>query len=230
MAVELINIGRIANDGTGDDLREAFDKINRNFEDLDLRIDDKTEGENVGTGTGVFKQRLGYNLQFKTLVEGDNVLIDDLTDTVRITAAIPTAFENLVVVTDQGSLSIAPGQNFRINGGDNINTTVDTNSNSIVINAEFDGTLAQDPSPTLNATLNANSQNIINGGVFAAQNFVGDLNSVDSDTFQSFYNDLDFGDISLNITNLYDYLRVFVNVDMGSFDEPTVATIDLGTF
>ena len=42
MAVQLVNIGRIANDGTGDDLREAFVKINQSLEDLDLRIDDKT--------------------------------------------------------------------------------------------------------------------------------------------------------------------------------------------
>ena len=39
MAVQLVNIGRIANDGTGDDLREAFIKINQSLEDLDLRID-----------------------------------------------------------------------------------------------------------------------------------------------------------------------------------------------
>ena len=35
MTVQLINIGNVANDGTGDDLREAFIKVNDNFEDLD---------------------------------------------------------------------------------------------------------------------------------------------------------------------------------------------------
>ena len=68
MAIELVNIGRIANDGTGDDLREAFSKINRSLEELDLRIDDKTEGANVGGGTGeIFRRRDGYDLQFKTI-------------------------------------------------------------------------------------------------------------------------------------------------------------------
>ena len=31
MANSIINIGTLANDGTGDDLREAFIKVNNNF-------------------------------------------------------------------------------------------------------------------------------------------------------------------------------------------------------
>ena len=34
MAIQVINIGSYANDGTGDDLRTAFDKINDNFSQL----------------------------------------------------------------------------------------------------------------------------------------------------------------------------------------------------
>ena len=36
MAIQTINIGTIANDGTGDDLRDAFIKVNNNFSDLVL--------------------------------------------------------------------------------------------------------------------------------------------------------------------------------------------------
>jgi hypothetical protein len=35
MAIQNINVGLAANDGTGDDLREAFIKINQNFQNLD---------------------------------------------------------------------------------------------------------------------------------------------------------------------------------------------------
>ena len=38
MAIQSINIGSIANDGTGDDLREAFNKVNANFIDLDTKL------------------------------------------------------------------------------------------------------------------------------------------------------------------------------------------------
>ena len=34
MAVTSINVGTLANDGTGDDLREAFIKVNNNFTDF----------------------------------------------------------------------------------------------------------------------------------------------------------------------------------------------------
>ena len=43
MAVQTINVGVLANDGTGDDLREAFIKANQNFDDLDLRVASFTE-------------------------------------------------------------------------------------------------------------------------------------------------------------------------------------------
>ncbi len=36
MAISTINIGTLANDGTGDDLREAFVKVNNNFTELDV--------------------------------------------------------------------------------------------------------------------------------------------------------------------------------------------------
>ena len=35
MAIQTINIGQNVNDGTGDDLRTAFDKVNDNFTYLD---------------------------------------------------------------------------------------------------------------------------------------------------------------------------------------------------
>ena len=38
MAISRINVGTLANDGTGDDLRQAFVKVNNNFDELDLRV------------------------------------------------------------------------------------------------------------------------------------------------------------------------------------------------
>ena len=50
MTIQNINIGNIANDGTGDDLREAFRKVNENFDELDLRQPESTTGAGIGTG------------------------------------------------------------------------------------------------------------------------------------------------------------------------------------
>ena len=48
MAIQEINIGNIVNDGLGDDLRTAFQKVNANFSDLDAQL--RITGLNVVTG------------------------------------------------------------------------------------------------------------------------------------------------------------------------------------
>jgi hypothetical protein len=51
MAKQVINIGTTANDGTGDPLRSAFDKINDNF--TELYDDDAADVNSVNGATGV---------------------------------------------------------------------------------------------------------------------------------------------------------------------------------
>jgi len=51
MAKQVINIGTSANDGTGDPLRTAFDKINDNF--TELYTDDAGDVGSIIAGTGV---------------------------------------------------------------------------------------------------------------------------------------------------------------------------------
>ena len=85
MAIQLINIGNIANDGTGDDLREAFIKTNANFEELDLRDDEKTTATNLGdSGQGLFVQRLNYDLQFKKIVGGAGLTLSATDNNITI--------------------------------------------------------------------------------------------------------------------------------------------------
>ena len=73
MPIQTINIGNYANDGLGDDLRTAFEKVNANF-DL-LNTTDITAAANLGTGTGVFAQKSGTSLQFKSLIGGSNITL-----------------------------------------------------------------------------------------------------------------------------------------------------------
>ena len=66
MSINLINIGNVVNDGLGDDLRTAFEKVNANFSDLQAQVG--ASGFNVGAGFGIFKNRVGGNLNFKSLL------------------------------------------------------------------------------------------------------------------------------------------------------------------
>lgn len=51
MAKQTVNIGSVANDGTGDPLRTAFDKINDNF--TELYSDDAGDVGSITGGTGI---------------------------------------------------------------------------------------------------------------------------------------------------------------------------------
>jgi hypothetical protein len=70
MALETINIGKYANDGTGDDLRTAFTKVNSNFTSIGIET-----VSNVGTGVGLFAGKNDLNLTFKTLTSIDGTVI-----------------------------------------------------------------------------------------------------------------------------------------------------------
>ena len=57
MALKTINLGSVANDGTGDDLREAFDKVVYNFADLDIRTPEASSVVNLGSGEGLYSSK-----------------------------------------------------------------------------------------------------------------------------------------------------------------------------
>jgi len=93
MKVQTINIGNQVNDGLGDDLRTAFQKVNANFATLDSEF--TVTGLNLGSnGIGLFKQKVGAELQFKKLVSGIKILLEDDpdTDTVIVNSTAPDAF------------------------------------------------------------------------------------------------------------------------------------------
>lgn len=80
MTIQIINLGNYANDGTGDDLRVAFQKVNANFSLLSGGV--ITDGANLGTGAGVFAQRnlTTTSLEFKSLKSLDGSIEFDDSD------------------------------------------------------------------------------------------------------------------------------------------------------
>jgi hypothetical protein len=70
-----IELGTYANDGTGDDLRTAFTKVNGNFITLfqEASIND---GENLGGGIEIFAQKNldTVNLEFRSLTSTDSTI------------------------------------------------------------------------------------------------------------------------------------------------------------
>jgi hypothetical protein len=73
MPIQTVNLGSYANDGTGDDLRTAFEKVNANFTLLNTEIN-IGNAANIGSGTGIFAQKNSLNLEFKTLTSDDSTV------------------------------------------------------------------------------------------------------------------------------------------------------------
>lgn len=63
---------------------------------------------NVGGGSGIFKQKTGIDLEFKTLVEGDNVALTDNANDVTIDVVLGT--ESLISVFGNGSTDPTNGE------------------------------------------------------------------------------------------------------------------------
>lgn len=113
----LIDIGSAPNDGQGDPLQEAFQKTNINFGTLNAAIAnvavDVVGATNVGTsGTGVYKTTVNKTLQFKKLVAGSGVEINDLGDTIGISSTVNLDLDgqqpgSFVTVNGQGGLTVS---------------------------------------------------------------------------------------------------------------------------
>ena len=104
MAIQPINLGNYANDGTGDDLRTAFTKVNANFTELYQGAAIST-ASNSGAGVGVFKDKNGTILRFKSLTSTDSsVTFTNNADTVNLRAN--TKLENDLTPRLGGNLDI----------------------------------------------------------------------------------------------------------------------------
>jgi hypothetical protein len=113
MTIQTINIGNVVNDGLGDDLRTAFQKVNANFSDLSAQL--TITATNVGaTGVGVFKEKVGADLKFKKLVSGTKVLLNESVDTITVNNTAPDAF--IRIDTDAGVMLASTYQQITMAG------------------------------------------------------------------------------------------------------------------
>ena len=126
MTVQTINIGNVVNDGLGDDLRTAFQKVNANFSELSASL--TITARNLGsTGEGVFSEKIGTELQFRNLVAGTKILLDGRPDGIIINSTQPEAFTS--ITTNSNTVSANTSTDVTIQG---INNVVVTGSGSVV--------------------------------------------------------------------------------------------------
>lgn len=226
MAIQTINLGNVVNDGLGDDLRTAFQKVNNNFASLEAEL--SATGENIGSsGVGIFKQKFEEKLQFKKLASGDStiVIIDDtLTDTVKITSPLQNVFSS--ITAGGGTITAtSPTSSVSFISGDNI--TITRSGQNITISASRLSTLDGD--------LNLNNSDIVGlgdiniNGTITANNFVGTVYGEDIRPISEAVFDFDFGKINQGLfNNVTEFLLASGDYDFGSITAPSDLELDLG--
>lgn len=218
MAIQTINVGNIANDGTGDELRDAFIKINQNFDDLDLRAPEAITATNVGTGEGVYKSYTAGAFEFRSIA-GVGITIGNDGETLTLTADPQT----ITVITDSGSRILTDGSIFEIKGGTNVDTQILDNNLFITSQTE----LESDLTPALGGDLDGRQNNITNVNLIGATNITSNVHGVDIRELNKYFEGFDLGSFE-PITNYIDWVILQVDVDMGEFLDPSPYDINLG--
>lgn len=93
-SIELINVGAAPNDGAGDPIRTAFEKVNENFVALNNEVANGagaiTNAINVGSSpaaAGVFLDKDGSTLRFKKLVPGSGITLGATSNEITISSS-----------------------------------------------------------------------------------------------------------------------------------------------
>ena len=223
MAIQVINIGTVANDGSGDDLREAFNKANQNFAELDGRIVEATTASNLGSsGEGIFAQRVGADLQFKKLIAGAGTTFVATDNGITISSTA-TGLNDITIIADTGNSTVNDtASTLTIAGGANVTTTVTDNSVTIASQT----VLQTDSNPRLGNNLDTAGFNITGSGDARITVWGVDMREVDG--IQSFVKGFDFGDVNKVATNFIEFIEATTNVDFGTIVSPSALTVDLG--
>lgn len=217
MAIQTINVGYLANDGTGDDLREAFIKINQNFDELDLRTE-STTATNVGdTSYTIFKEQTGNDLYFRGLAvdplypgtmalrvsdDGNTLYVRSSTATIRFTDGtntIASSVEQVITFT----------------GTEGAQVTANNSTRTLTIDSQ----ISRETAPTLNANLDANNQSIIN---------ITNINDIAMTELEQIFG-FDLGSFGTTKTSLLNWMMSDYDFDLGTIDTPAAVDIDLGT-
>jgi len=223
MAIEEINIGNLVNDGTGDDLRTAFDKVNKNFTSLSNEL--AVTGQNLGSGAESFVEKQANLLKFRSIVSGTGITVTQNADDITVSKNQANSFAN--IITDSGnSLATLESDTLTLIGGSNVQ--VESSGKQITISADL-------VNAQLTGPLDLNGQSIvgtgsinITGGV-TATNFVGSYGGKTQTSILNALFDNDFGTIDQNPQNAVQALYQISDYDFGNILAPSENNVDLGT-
>lgn len=192
MPIQTINLGTYANDGTGDDLRTAFQKVNANF--AELNASDVRGALNLGpsyvtltttsagsvSGTSVLTFAAQLTAPFAV---GDSITVTGMTPTgfngTHTVTACTTTSVSFIGTTDgpqgtAGTITSNIGQFYAQRNTNSqlefksltsLDNTITFTVNSNTLNLKVNTRLSDDPNPQLGGTLNLNNNYVYGGDI-----------------------------------------------------------------
>lgn len=232
MALKVINLGTGENTGTGDDLRDAFKKVNDNFEELFDRPPESTTAINLGeSGASVYKDLEGFELQFRKINVSGQLTIQE--DDSTITISTQPGVNNITFVTGDDQITLQNESSvIGVFGDGPITTQVE--DGSITIGYTGPVFLIDEEAPSLGGTLFANNNNIedVNNlsAVTISGNLTGLVNNINVEELDNFVRSgFDFGGIIPNINGIIEWVISETIVDFGTFADPVAKNVDFGS-
>ena len=239
MAIETVNLGNLVNDGLGDDLRTAFQKVNNSL--LSLNNELVLSGRSLGDGAAVYKRKSNASgaatitpevdadrLEFRSIKGSANIVVTENLNDVTISSPLQNVFTKVSV--PEASIIVGADTSdttLTLIGG--VNTSLAVNGKTITINTDPVGNiLLQDLDLNTNDIIGTG--NITINGNITANNFSGDLWGYNGFESVSALYSFDFGTYTNVFNNALQFIVSNTDFDMGTILTPTDLEIDLGTF
>lgn len=221
----LINIGNVVNDGLGDDLRTAFEKVNSAFQ---ITV---SSGINInGNDGGVYKDVVGNSLRFKNIVAGEGIGIITNDTSVIIQNNVAETLVNGENIG--GSIGgIFAGKDGPIFQFKNIiaGTGMAINESPIsleLINYSFNSITTDSGNILATDDQDISIVGSDNISVTASDNII----TIDTTIpIKEILTSFDFGTLSGIYSNPISLALAFTSIDFGTIDYPSSIDFDLGT-
>jgi hypothetical protein len=253
----LVDVGFVANDGTGDTLRDSFLKINGNFLYVGSRLGNAVTGTNIGsTGEGIYKEVVSSNLKFRKIDADGNLHIRLVGDVITLEFKPNSAVDfHGQAITNAGAVT-ATSFSGPLTG--NVTGSVSGNAGSVTngVYTTGDQTIAGNKtfSSTISGSVTGNAGTVTNGvyttgnqnidgfktflqpihGLLSG-NVTGYIRSpdetayVDVSDLERRINTFDYGVINPVFVDPISYYLYATGTDMGTFNNPSEFGIDAGT-
>jgi hypothetical protein len=246
----LVDVGDVANDGSGDDLREAFIKLNENIVYVGDRIGEAVSGLNIGSGEPIYKSVANAQLSFRSIGAAGNLSVSTVNDVITLRFNPNSAVNfNGQDITGIGDI-IADFIHADVTGnviGDLRGSVFADDSTLIVdgITGQLFGTLHGNVTGNLTGNVSGNVSGNLTGNVSGnvtgnvsgnvTGNITGLIKSTVNNTFvdvnniENRINTFDYGVINPVFVDPISYYLYVIGTEMGTFNNPSEFSIDAGS-